>query len=248
MQDSINLLCHSHIHPDRSAYKTLEGPYDWNGYPMAPPGTKAIIYKDSNTRTLWAPHGLDAWLLRPSKDHYRCHLHRVPEISSYWVPGSANLFPQHCIAPPYLHKTHVHKLATELKALFQNVMRREQTLSVLRTLAQHLNAFASRTPLVPIQQQLVRPPEEQRVIPITTLPQPPLQRVTTAPPTLLANNPTAPCILRTKPRAHLQNTRNNTPGALPHINRAHHIPVLPLFTEIPALQPLPALVPTATPR
>jgi hypothetical protein len=28
VQDSINLLRCSRIHPDRSAYKTLEGPYD----------------------------------------------------------------------------------------------------------------------------------------------------------------------------------------------------------------------------
>jgi hypothetical protein len=152
------------------------------------------------------------------------------------------------LAPPSLHKTHVQELATELKKPLQNMTRWEQTFSVLRTLAQHLDAFASGNPLVPIQQQLIGPLEEQRVIPITTPPQPPLQRVTAAPPTLLANNHTAPCILRTKPWAHLQNTRNNTPGALPHINRAHHILVLPLFTEIPAPQLLPTLVPTAMPH
>ena len=74
LQDSINILCQSRVRPDISAYKALEGPYDWNRYPMAPPGTKAIIHKDSDTRASWAPHGLDAWLLSPSKDHYRCHL------------------------------------------------------------------------------------------------------------------------------------------------------------------------------
>jgi hypothetical protein len=41
---------------------------------MAPPGIKVIMYKDSNTHTSWASYGLDAWLLGPSKDHYRCHL------------------------------------------------------------------------------------------------------------------------------------------------------------------------------
>jgi hypothetical protein len=93
VQDSINLLRCSHIQPDRSAYKTLKEPYDWNRYPMAPPGTKAIIFEDSNTRALWAPHGLDAWLLSLSKDHYRCHLYYVPKTSSYHVSGSVDLFP-----------------------------------------------------------------------------------------------------------------------------------------------------------
>jgi hypothetical protein len=44
VQDSINILRRSCIDPDKSAYEILEGPYDWNRYPMAPLGTKAIIY------------------------------------------------------------------------------------------------------------------------------------------------------------------------------------------------------------
>jgi hypothetical protein len=51
VQDSINLLQQSCVNPNQSAYETLEGLYDWNRYPMAPLGTKAMIYKDSNT---WA--------------------------------------------------------------------------------------------------------------------------------------------------------------------------------------------------
>jgi hypothetical protein len=82
---------------------------------MAPPGTKAIIYEDSDMRVLWAPQCLDAWLLKLSKNHYRCHLYYVPKTSSYRVSGSVNLFPHHCIAPPYSHKTHLQELATELK-------------------------------------------------------------------------------------------------------------------------------------
>jgi hypothetical protein len=78
VQDSINLLRCSCVHPNQSAYETLKGPYNWNRYQMAPPGTKAIIYKDSDTRAFWAPQGLDAWLIGPSKNHYRCHLYYVP--------------------------------------------------------------------------------------------------------------------------------------------------------------------------
>ncbi len=113
---------------------------------MAPPGTKAFIYKDSDTRASWAPHGLDAWLLGPSKDHYCCHLYYIPKTSGYLVSGSANLFPQHCITPPYLHETHINKLAEELKDTLKHVSRRAQMLTVLCILAHHLNAFVSRTP------------------------------------------------------------------------------------------------------
>ncbi len=84
------------------------------------------------------------------------------------------------------------------------------------------------------------------MIPLAAPPQPPLQRATNAPPSLLANNPTTPCILQTKPRMHLQNTRNNTPSALPHINCTHCIPMLPLFTEIPTPHPFASVL-TAMP-
>jgi hypothetical protein len=74
VQDSIKLLQQSRINPNISAYETLKGPYNWNCFPLVPLGTKAIICKDADTRASWAPHGMDAWMLGPSKDHYQCHL------------------------------------------------------------------------------------------------------------------------------------------------------------------------------
>ena len=65
VQESINILRQSGVRPEMSAYKAMEGPYDWNRYPLAPPVTNAVIYKDLDTRASWAPHVLDAWLLGP---------------------------------------------------------------------------------------------------------------------------------------------------------------------------------------
>jgi hypothetical protein len=118
VRDSINLLWRSRVNPNHSAYKALEGPYNWNRYPMAPLGTKAIIYEDSDTRASWAPYGLDAWFLGPSKDHYCCHLYFVPETRGYCVSGSTNLFPQHCSAPLYSVDTHVKELSKKLQDTF----------------------------------------------------------------------------------------------------------------------------------
>ena len=114
---------------------------------MAPPGTKAIIYNNADLGTSLAPRGLDAWLLGPSKDHYRCHLYYVPETTGYRVSGSADLFPQHCIAPPFSNKTHVNKLSEEIQDALTKLTRQKRTLTTLRTLALHLIAFVSRTPL-----------------------------------------------------------------------------------------------------
>jgi hypothetical protein len=43
IQDTLNLLRASRIDPTKSAYEILNGPYNWNRYPLAPLGCKAIV-------------------------------------------------------------------------------------------------------------------------------------------------------------------------------------------------------------
>ncbi len=45
VQDTLNLIRASRINPNISAYEALNGPYNWDRYPLGPPGCKAIIYK-----------------------------------------------------------------------------------------------------------------------------------------------------------------------------------------------------------
>ena len=61
--DTLNLMRQSRVDPTKSAYDVLEGPYDWNKYPLAPPGCKAIIHEAAESRASWAPIGMDAWYL-----------------------------------------------------------------------------------------------------------------------------------------------------------------------------------------
>ena len=69
---TLNLVRTSRMDPTKSAYHLFHGKqYDWNKYPMAPPGTKAVIYLDPKTRRLWGARGLDAWYCGPSLHHYR---------------------------------------------------------------------------------------------------------------------------------------------------------------------------------
>ncbi len=70
VQTCLNLMRCSRIDPSKSAHETLYGPYDWNRYPMAPLGCKAVVYKDGDTRRSWASRGVDGWYLGPSMDHY----------------------------------------------------------------------------------------------------------------------------------------------------------------------------------
>jgi hypothetical protein len=42
---TLNMLRPSRIDPTISAYEAVHGPYDWNCFPLAPPGCKAVIYE-----------------------------------------------------------------------------------------------------------------------------------------------------------------------------------------------------------
>ena len=93
VQDTLNLLRASRINPNILAYEALNGPYNWDRYPLAPPGCKAIIYEAPAVRGSWASRGTDAWSLGPSTDHYRCNIYYVPETRAYRIRGSTGQVP-----------------------------------------------------------------------------------------------------------------------------------------------------------
>jgi hypothetical protein len=70
VKNTLNMLCPSHINPNMLAYEAVHGPYDWNQFPLVPPGCKAVIYKSLEARTLWGSWGTNAWYVGPSLNHY----------------------------------------------------------------------------------------------------------------------------------------------------------------------------------
>ncbi len=117
VQDTLNLMHASRINPAILAYEALNGPYDWNRYPLAPLGCKAVVYEDEDTRGSWASRGADAWYLGPSQDHYRCDFYYIPETRAYRISGSSELFPQHCQLPDMTPHQHLQELTTELNKM-----------------------------------------------------------------------------------------------------------------------------------
>jgi hypothetical protein len=66
----LNMLRTSTIHPRLSVSTHIDGPYDYNRAPMAPPGTRIIAHETPNLRRTWAPHGHDGWYIGPALEHY----------------------------------------------------------------------------------------------------------------------------------------------------------------------------------
>ena len=70
---TLNLLRTSRINPNLSAYAQVHGQFDYNRTPIAPPGTRVIVYENAAQRGTYGPHGTDVWYLGPAMDHYRCY-------------------------------------------------------------------------------------------------------------------------------------------------------------------------------
>eukprot|EP00957_Ditylum_brightwellii_P069106 5245830-Ditylum_brightwellii.AAC.1 len=53
---TLNLLQRSRTNPKLSAHAQLNGNHDFNVFPLAPPGARAVVYDNPNERSSWAPH------------------------------------------------------------------------------------------------------------------------------------------------------------------------------------------------
>ena len=159
--NTLNMLRASRVNPSISAYEALHGPYDWNRYPLAPLGCKAVIYKDGYVRGSWASRGVDGWYLGPSMDHYRCDVYYVPETRAYRVSGSTELFPQHCQLPVLTPHQHLRELTDELAAEGSTAGQMTKGRRLLKLLQLHIGDIL--TPLPVIAPSLPKMSEEQRV-------------------------------------------------------------------------------------
>ena len=228
-QDTLNLLRTSRQDPSKSAYEALNGAYNFNKWPMTPPGTKAVIWENPSGRQSWAPRGIDAWYVGPSKDHYRLYRFYCPETQAYRVNGSVDFFPQHCKLPTLNKTEHAKTVATELFECLP-LLAQSKRQHLLKTIAKQLKAMATaRAPTLQRVMADALPEPEQRVTPVTT------STVTTS------TNPTAPRVMATTPRVHQRQTRNNTPRTTPAI--------MPPPTQEPRRSPrlrTPHVAPTAT--
>ena len=92
-QDTLNILRTSRLHPHMSSFTNMNGPFDYNATPIAPPGIKTLVYKTPQQRTTWARHGVDAWYIRYCPDHYRCHKTYVPETREERISHTVSFFP-----------------------------------------------------------------------------------------------------------------------------------------------------------
>ena len=67
-QIMLNLMRRSNLHPQLSAYAHMYGNFNYDATPMAPAGTKAVIYNSADTRGSWDQRGEDGWYVGPTRN------------------------------------------------------------------------------------------------------------------------------------------------------------------------------------
>jgi hypothetical protein len=90
----------------RNAYTMLEGNFNFNKTPLAPPGTKIIIHEKPQQQGSWDPHGIDGWYLGPAMEHYRCYSVYANSTHAERTSDTVEFFPQK-FTVPYMSSTDI---------------------------------------------------------------------------------------------------------------------------------------------
>jgi hypothetical protein len=96
---TLNLLWKSIINPRVLVYAQLDGNFDFNRTPLAPPGTRIIAHEKPDQRASWDPHGVDGYYLGPALDHYRCYQVHITKTKGTWIVDTVEFFPAKLAMP-----------------------------------------------------------------------------------------------------------------------------------------------------
>ena len=117
---TINLLRTSRINPNLSAYAYLNGNFDFNAHPLAPPGTKVVIHKKPNDRTSWQYHGTEAWYIGPSLEHYRCFKCFIPATGAIINTDTVKMIPHMVPIPNFTDAIAVQQAIADILHIIKN--------------------------------------------------------------------------------------------------------------------------------
>ena len=110
----------SRLNPRLSAYTQLEGTFNFDATPLAPPGCKVIIHEKPKQRNSWDQHGKLGWYLGPALEHYRCYRVYCNETRGDRFSDVVEFFPSHVTMPHPSSIETATKAALDLTTALQN--------------------------------------------------------------------------------------------------------------------------------
>jgi hypothetical protein len=103
-----------------SVYAQLNGNFDFNRTPLAPPGTLIITHYKPDQRASWDPHGLDGYYLGSDLDHYRCYQVHLTKTKGTRIVDTVESPPAKLAMPITSSKDLASIAALELSNALQN--------------------------------------------------------------------------------------------------------------------------------
>ena len=94
--------------------------FDFNKTPLAPPGTKVLVYKNPNRRRIWGQYGVQGWYMGPSVEHYWCYKVYISNTRAEIIVDTVELFPENTMMPgTYSANATIH-VTTDLISALKN--------------------------------------------------------------------------------------------------------------------------------
>jgi hypothetical protein len=155
---TLNMLRFSRRNPKISANQEVYGAFDFNKTPLAPLGTKALIYDNPTLQASWAPHATDGYYVGPAPNHYRCLQFYIPPTRRFRFSDTWRLYPTHCQIPIASHHDLSILAATDLLTVLGGILPSSATAKV-----KHVNAIRQLTSILTNQPATEMDEPAQRV-------------------------------------------------------------------------------------
>ena len=97
----VNIVRPYRQNPRLSAWAAMEGEYHFHATPIAPPGSKMLMYQKPGSRRTWGQNYEWAWYIGPALTHYRTFRGVLPKTQSERLTDSAK-FKHHVFDIPEL--------------------------------------------------------------------------------------------------------------------------------------------------
>ena len=90
---TLNLMRACGFNNKLSAWAYLRGPWSYNKVPLAPLGTKVVVFEDPKTRPSWATHGIDGWYTGPAHNHHHEFSVYIPSTGGQRTTNTLSWYP-----------------------------------------------------------------------------------------------------------------------------------------------------------
>ena len=154
---TLNLLRGSRVNPALSAWAQLHGPLNLAKTPLAPAGTKVVIFETPSQRATWAPHGVNGFYVGPALQHYRCYRTLVTKTKRVRIAETLSWHPHQVTMPFSSTDDLLHAAILDLQTTIAEYNKTDRALTnapqpaqhtqqlITQALRQMLNMFDSST-------------------------------------------------------------------------------------------------------